>query len=209
MYRNPGTKRWIPACLALAAAAALLTASGCAHTPRSAFYVLPDSGVEAPEPDVTRGDLISVGPVRLADYLRRPELVWRVTPVELNYEEYHRWAEPPERAVRNALTGYLSRSITHAVVLDESLASSMNPGIMVAVDILRMDGTPGTSADFAARYIIRKPGSDIPVIPYTFETSSPLDTGGAAGLVAAHGRHLEAFAGDIATHLLEAQQPKP
>ena len=69
--------------------AAVLLLGACASSPPSSFYLLtPMSAAPAVRGS---GPIVGVGPVRLADYLDRPQIVSRAAPNRLQVSEVHRW----------------------------------------------------------------------------------------------------------------------
>lgn len=77
-----------------------LLAGACAQVQPSRFYTLATTGVEAPP--VAKQDkqlLIGLGPVRLPEYLNRPDLVTRSGQTQMRLSEIDKWAEPLEPLV--------------------------------------------------------------------------------------------------------------
>jgi ABC-type uncharacterized transport system auxiliary subunit len=52
---------------------------------------------------------LRIEPFRTANLLRQDRIVYRPSPVEVGFYEYHRWAEPPNDAVTKALADQLMR----------------------------------------------------------------------------------------------------
>ena len=90
----------------LSACAALALLSGCSlleprQDPTSFFVLSPEAQADAAS---AAGDAektqIALGPVRLPDYLLRPELVRRSGPNQLEPSRVDRWAPAPRRRQR-------------------------------------------------------------------------------------------------------------
>ena len=92
MHRNASTTNL------LLFALALLVLAGCAgSTKPSRFYVLstiPEEGVESTRGTEGRDIALGIGPVTLAPYLDRPQIVTRATTNQLELGEFDRWGEP-------------------------------------------------------------------------------------------------------------------
>ena len=77
---------------------ALLVLAGCAgSTKPSRFYTLstiPEEGVESTRGTEGRDIALGIGPVTLAPYLDRPQIVTRATTNMLELGEFDRWGEP-------------------------------------------------------------------------------------------------------------------
>ncbi len=103
--------------------AAVLLVSGisaCGKTPAARFYTLSPATVEnAGSRNVVSQQVIGIGPVTIAAYLDRPEIVTRSSTTSIELAAFDRWAEPFEDIV----TGSLADSI-----------SSMLPSVQAIVD---------------------------------------------------------------------------
>src|SRR3954465_9716490 len=99
----------------LIAAGLALTLTGCAGSgPPSRYDVLSATAPESERrPD---GPAISVGPVTLAKYLDRPQIVTRPTPNELDVAEFDRWGGRLEDNVAQVLAEDLGRQLGTARV---------------------------------------------------------------------------------------------
>ena len=90
----------------LALAIAALSA-GCGGTiPKTNYYVL---SLPAPAPQTREPApyAVAVMPFRAPDQLEQDRIVYRPSPVEIDFYEYHRWAERPAAAVTAALVARL------------------------------------------------------------------------------------------------------
>jgi uncharacterized protein len=88
------TRRSFPA-LAICGVATLLVLSGCGNSPATRFYTLAslqrDQGPPMHEVGEPRA-VIAVGPVELADYLDRPQIVRRNESTRIDLLEFDHWA---------------------------------------------------------------------------------------------------------------------
>ncbi len=94
---------------AAALLAVLLTGSlpGCGSSPPSSFYTLSPSPL-TPIGSAVEGD-ITVGPVDIAEYLNRPQIVTRGSGSEMKLAQFDRWAEPLEDSIQRMLTTNISQ----------------------------------------------------------------------------------------------------
>ena len=135
-------------------AAALLLLAGCATTPPANFYQLEEpastqlSGLE-------RGIAIGVGPVELASYLDRPQIVLRGTGHKLELSEFNRWAEPLKDSISRVIIVNLSNMLESTRVYK---IPRRNKSILlefrIEIDIARFDGKLGGDALLVARWTI-------------------------------------------------------
>jgi ABC-type uncharacterized transport system auxiliary subunit len=88
--------------------AALLAGCGAGKVPPTQYYKLdipPAPASAGPSAPVS----VRVEPFRTAAFLRQDRIVYRPSPVEVGYYEYHRWAEPPNDTVTKAVADQLTR----------------------------------------------------------------------------------------------------
>jgi uncharacterized lipoprotein YmbA len=83
------------------AALLLIACAACGSTSPSRFFAL--AALE-PGSESARGSaVVQLDPVQVAEYLDRPQLVRRAGAVELEVDEFHRWAEPLDLALTRVL----------------------------------------------------------------------------------------------------------
>ena len=119
----------IPAVVALLA--------GCASSPPTAFYALeplPLSGDES-----VGGPLVGVGPMSVANYLRRPQLVSRGQDGAVRVEEFHRWIEPLDDALPRLLTHNLAVLVPQASFVEVPALSTVRPTVRLLANITRFE----------------------------------------------------------------------
>jgi ABC-type uncharacterized transport system auxiliary subunit len=86
----------------------LLAGCGSGHMPVTRYYKLDIP--PAPAPASTSVSIsLRIQPFRTAALLRQDRIVYRPSPVEVGYYEYHRWAEPPNDTVTKAVADQLTR----------------------------------------------------------------------------------------------------
>jgi cholesterol transport system auxiliary component len=86
----------------------LLAGCGVGHTPVTRYYKLNIPPAPAPAGPSAPASL-RIEPFRTATILRQDRIVYRPSPVEVGFYEYHRWAEPPNDSVTNALADQLTK----------------------------------------------------------------------------------------------------
>lgn len=122
-------------------AGALLLLAACTQSPPLRYYSL---GSLAPNPQEPKPLVIGVGPIAIADYLDRPQIVTRSTAMELQLHEFEYWVEPLATLFPRTLAENLSSLLgTDRVVLMPA-PREVHPDYQVEVDLLRFDATrPG------------------------------------------------------------------
>lgn len=87
--------------------------------------------------------VIGIGPVKIPEYLNRPQIVTRSEGSEIFIEEYHRWAEPLKDSINRVLAQNLSRLLATDHVFVFPWAGMVKPDYRVTVKVFRFDGRPG------------------------------------------------------------------
>ena len=142
-------------------AGCLVSLAGCASTAPSKFYTLtPMKGSDAPVgvTPVEDGVVLAVGPVRIPDYLHRPQIMTRSEGNEIRMVETERWAGSLEEDVSRVLVENLSSLLAGkrvAVVRWSAAAQTMAPfRNRLAVEVLRFEGPVGGTVILKARYAL-------------------------------------------------------
>jgi uncharacterized lipoprotein YmbA len=140
----------------LALFVAILT--GCASSPPSKFYQLNPAQsmtlVSAVSNDHSM--VIAIGPVRIPDYLDRPQIVTRSGKNELKLSEFDRWGGSLESDVNRVLVEDLSSILPadrfSVVRWTPYLESQVPASYRVEVLVDRFEGTPGDSVLLKAQW---------------------------------------------------------
>lgn len=104
-----------------AAAMATLALAGCGSVryPTSYLLNLPPPAPQAVPPQAPLGP-VAVREFRCPDYLCEGRIVYRPTPEEVGFYEYHRWAASPRQAITQSMADALwARSLFKSVVVHE------------------------------------------------------------------------------------------
>ena len=132
--------------------AALLAMAGCAATPPPTFYQLEQlastqlSGLE-------RGLAIGIGPVNMAAYLDRPQIVTRGNAHKLELSEFNRWVEPLKDSISRVIGVNLSNMLETTRVFRIPRRNKTIPlEFRIEIDIPRFDGKLGGDALLVARW---------------------------------------------------------
>jgi len=143
--------KWIST---LIVAAALVAVAGCATTPPPNFYQLEEpakqqlSGLE-------RGLAIGVGPINVAAYLDRPQIVTWKTEHQMELSEFNRWAEPLKDSILRVIAVNLSNMLETTRVYGIPHKGKVIPfEFRVEIDIPRFDGKLGSEAFLLARWTL-------------------------------------------------------
>jgi uncharacterized protein len=182
----------------------LLLQGGCAGTPPSKFYMLESlggapalQGTAALDQAVT----IGLGPVRLPDYLDRPQIVTRARQNSVQIAEFERWAEPLSSNVSRVLAENLIFLLQSDSVVPYPWPGSIDVAYQVVVDVYRFDGILGDKALLEAQWsILGKKGKKVLILKRSMFIE-PVGESSLAALVSAQSRALGNFSRELAEAL--------
>jgi ABC-type uncharacterized transport system auxiliary subunit len=99
----------------------ILAGCGGGRVPATKYYKLDIPPAPAPTGPSTANSL-RIEPFRTTLLLRQDRIVYRPSPVEVGYYEYHRWAEPPNDTVTKALSDQLvKRRVFQSVEISDGV----------------------------------------------------------------------------------------
>jgi hypothetical protein len=186
-------------------AVCLATLLGCATTTPSRFYTLtPMKGSDASAGviPVEEGAVLALGPVRLPEYLDRPQIATRSEGNEVRLHETERWAGSLQEDVSRVLVENLSALLAGkrvTVVRWTSAMQTMAPfRNRLAIEILRFEGSVGGTAVLKARYALLGPDGKKVISAGESTVREPAGGTDYEALVAAMSRALAAFSREIA-----------
>jgi len=122
------------------------------------FYLLQplNPSIEEQGPGAGEGIVLGIGPVRVRDYLNRPQIVTRPSTNEITIHDFHYWGEPLSTNFTAILAQNLSALLSTDRILIFPYRSKQELPLeyQVAVDVIRFDGEPGVEATLLAQYYI-------------------------------------------------------
>lgn len=139
--------QWLLACgLALS-----LLLAGCGTTPPTRFYQLTPHLPAAGEPQAPLSELaVGVGPVRLADYLGRSQIVLREQQNRLTVREFERWGGSLETNIALVMAENLSLLLGTDSSITFPWDRELLPDYQVIVEIRRLDADEGNRVHLVA-----------------------------------------------------------
>jgi hypothetical protein len=175
--------------------AALVALAGCTifggPTPPSRFYLLEPL---APVSAASGGPAIGVGPIKVADYLDRPQIVTRNGDHGIDLGEFDRWGEPLAQSISRVVAMNLGRLLGSERVMRQ-LWREEHLDARVAIDVRQLDGPPAGPLVLEAHWRVRQGGG---VVERVTRIQEPLAGSGYDALAAATSRALLALSKEIA-----------
>lgn len=175
---------------------AVLLLAGCA-SPAKTFYVLNASG---PMPS-GGGTGIGVGPITLAEYIDRPNLVIQQAPNQLAVAEDHRWAGDLSASIARVTAANLGRQLGTGNVRTYPWHSDDGIRYQVTLDIRQLHSQEDGYAVIEAGWRAYSFPERRLKASKTFTDREALESDGYNSSVAAQSRLLERLAENIAASL--------
>lgn len=179
----------------------LIVIGGCSRTQTAKFYTLnaltdAQAGAQAVASD--QGVVVGLGPIRLPEYLDRPQIVTRVSPNEVRFAEYHRWAGPLAGDLSNILAENLSTLLGSDHIALYPWKATTPIDCRVEIEVSRFDGKPGDSVLLQSQWIVFSKDRTKVLRTKTSSLSEPVNGKGYEALVAAQSRALATLGREIA-----------
>ena len=122
------------------------------------YYLLKplNSAMEEQGAAARQGIVLGIGPVRVQDYLNRPQIVTRTSTSEIMLHEFHYWGEPLSTNFTVVLAQNLSALLSTDRIFIFPYRNKQNLPLQyqVIVDVIRFDGEPGVKASLLVQYCI-------------------------------------------------------
>lgn len=181
---------------------AMMMLAGCAGTSKpSKFYLLltlPDA--EGPTPAAVDIDApsVMVGPITLAAYLDRDQIVRRSGGNELSIDEFARWGEPLQDTFYRVLVDNLSLLLNTPRIYAFNRHDTIPADFQVVIDVIRFDSASNGDAVLSAFWTVSAQEDQTLLLTKKSVLRAPASNGGVAGLVDAQNRALTDFSREIA-----------
>ncbi|MFZ2445257.1 MAG: PqiC family protein [Syntrophobacteraceae bacterium] len=182
----------------------LLCLGGCGTSKPPNYYILSSLQSQAPgvktagaENDLT----IGVGPIKIPDYLDRPQMATRSTPYSLQFAEFDKWAESLEKNLTRVLAENLSILLSTERVVVFPWPGSMHVLYQVTVDVARLEYTPDGKATLAAAWsVFGNEGQELLAMKRS-RIIAPVQTAGFEAIASAQSRAVEDMSREIAAFI--------
>ena len=186
-------------------AALLFALAGCATSPPPTFYQL-EEPASTHLSGLDRGIAIGVGPVSMAAYLDRPQIVTRAEAHKLQLSEANVWAEPLKESITRVIGVNLSNMLQTTRIFRFPTRDRAIPlEYRIALDIPRFDGTLGGDVQLVARWTLYKGRGEDALLTRVSIITEASGGEGYEKLITAQNRALQALSREIADAVKKAQ----
>jgi uncharacterized lipoprotein YmbA len=188
--------------------------TGCASSPSSKFYQLNPAQSRTSVSDVSpyQSLVIAIGPVRISDYLDRPQIVTRSGKNELKLSEFDRWAGSLESDISRILVEDISSLLPadrfSVMRWIPTLESQVPASYRVEVFVDRFEGTLGDSALLKAQWRVFAQDRRL-LLQKESRISEQVHGSSFDALVAAMSSALERLSRDISGEIASVLQKEP
>ena len=183
----------------LALVAVLVTLGACGTSPPSRYYALESAGFDAVA-DGPDSIVLGVGPIRVPEYLERPQIVTRRQNRELHIDDFNRWAEPVGKAQLAILASNLDGLLENVIVLAYPYGRIADYEYRLVARVERFDMDASGSTVLEVQWSISSASGDPIVQPrrsrFAISGGDPGDPGSVA---AGMSRCLTDFSREVAT----------
>lgn len=177
----------------------LTVLTACGTSPPSRYYALESAGFDRTA-DATDSVVLGIGPIRVPEYLERPQIVTRGKNRELLIDDFSRWAEPVSKAQLTLIASNVDSLLENVIVLAYPYRgiADYDYRLVARVEQFDMDAT-GTTV-LKVQWSIANPGGEPAVPPrrsrFEIDGGDPDDPGSVA---AGMSRCLTDFSHEIAS----------
>jgi uncharacterized lipoprotein YmbA len=192
------------------AAAGLVVLAGCfGSTAPSRFYALTSMEQSPTGPGAKSGlsgISVGIGPVKIADYLDRSDIVTRDTGNTVKFAEFDQWAGSFEDNFTNVLAENLGLLLQSEQIYVRPWPQAVPVKYQIALEVIRFDGKPGGEACLIARWSVfgEEPKKLIAVKHSSFQ--EPTGGSGYEDLVAADSRALAKLSREVAEVIITQEK---
>jgi len=182
--------------------AATLLLGGCIKSSAARFYSLSPmaSPGTSPRAASSRTAVVALGPVAVADYLDRPQIVRRTSPARLDFTEEERWAGALDKDVARVLRENLTLLLSPDGIAVVPWTRDLPMRWRVAVDVTRFDILPAQIL-LRAQWVVFAEEEDRAVVPQESVVQEPVGGPGLETAVSAMNRSLATLSREIAQTL--------
>lgn len=166
------------------------------------FYMLnADSGIADTVriPAASQGAVIGLGPIRIPDYLNRPQMIVAVSDNQYRLFEDHRWAERLDQNISLALFKALPRQLDTVRIVRFPWPQRQLIDYQVGIDILEFNVDANGQSRLIAQWFIKR--KDKPTIDRRSDYRFPASTTDQAVMVKAQSQCLTKLGQEISATL--------
>ncbi|SPF46347.1 conserved exported hypothetical protein [Syntrophobacter sp. SbD1] len=180
----------------------LIVLGGCARSQATNYYILHSlqtQGSQGGDAGTDQGPAIGVGPVKIPDYLNRPQIVTRTTRDNIQIAEFDRWAEPLEKNLTRVLADNLSTLVPSENVCAFPWRKCMPVQYQVTMEIIHLEKAPNEKILLDASWSVLGNDGEKLIATKRSKLIVPVESAGFEAIASAESRAVEELSGEIAS----------
>ena len=178
--------------------------AGCGTSPSVHYYGLDTIDI-AYTKDLESSPVLTLGPIRMPEYLKRSQMVTRGSSAEIIVDDFNRWAEPLGDAVNSILASNVDSLLKSMIVVAYPSAALMEVDYRLVGRIVRFDSGKDGLIVLEVQWGAADTGGNAMVTPRRGRYESEATVPGDAGAIAlAMSDALAQFSRDIASEIESA-----
>jgi len=175
-------------CAFMVCAILFLASGGCMsvpNTPNPRFYTLGAIGENQAEQkfNIAPNTIIGVGPVRIPEYLNRPQIVTKDKEGMLTFAQFDRWGESLDFALARLISAHLTVMLAGVSLEVYPWNISIPVKYQVLADVVQLESELDKDLVFAVQWSILDAQNSKMLLTKRFEFSKPIDPHNYSGLV--------------------------
>ncbi len=185
---------------------------GCLSTPPTRYYSLVPVETKAlisasgAIPRDMAVPLVGIGPLQLAKYLDRTQIVIRPTPHRVEISEFDQWISNLADQIYLTMQENLSTLLGTDHIVRYPWKRSSEPDFQVSIEVIQMDGVLGKEVKLVARWHLYHKGGVKLITSEKAKIIESVSEEGFDPLARAHSRTLGKLCRTIATEITMARQ---
>ncbi len=174
----------------------------CSTTQPSKFYLLSsmETSQRYKEPQLGQYAIL-VKPIKFPEYLDRPQMVLRENDYKLQFNEFHRWAEPLKDNFIRVFMENLNSRIAPANALFFSELGGIQPNYQLAIEVFRLDVNADNQAVLSVKWALLTGKNNQHIKTQSKEYSIPFKDNSYLSGVEAQSKAISQFTDQIADYL--------
>lgn len=173
----------------------------CGSSPPVRYYSL-EAIETASAGENTDAIVVGLGPLRMPEYLKRPQMVTRGSGAEVKVHEFARWAEPVDKAMHRVIAADVESQLDGIVILAYPYLETIPVDFLVLGQVDRFDSDASGRTLLQIQWTVLSRDRETVIPPrrarYETRAASPDDPGAIA---MAMNEALKRFSKDVADQL--------
>ena len=186
---------------ALSTMISMMLLSACGTSPPVQYFRLDTIHTDY-QRDAMAATVVAMGPIRIPEYLKRPQMVVQQQGAEVKVDEFNRWAEPLDQAVHRTLASNADTLLDSVVVLAYPTSAIASVKYRVVGRVDRFDSDQAGTTVLAIQWgIADEEGNDMLPVRRSMYKTQATPAGDAAAIAQAMSKLIAQCSEEMATEI--------